>query len=57
LLREFVELAISGWNYLTWALDAKIMLGDKNILKCIEDPTIGTSASGNSELPAQVERN
>jgi hypothetical protein len=55
--REFAELAVSGKNYLTWALDAKIMLGAKNILKCIQDPTTGTSASGNSELPTQAEKN
>jgi hypothetical protein len=55
--REFVDLVVSKKNYLTWALDAKIILGAKNILKCIQDPnTIGTSASGNSELPTQAEK-
>jgi hypothetical protein len=55
--REFVELAVSGKNYLTWALDAKIMFGAKNILKCIQDPTLGTSASNNFELSTQAKKN
>jgi hypothetical protein len=55
--REFHKLAVSGKNYLTWALDAKIMFGAKNIRKCIQDPTIGTSASSNSKLPSQAKKN
>ena len=31
--QEFAELAVSGKNYMTWTLDAKIMLGAKKILK------------------------
>jgi hypothetical protein len=35
----------------------KIILGAKNILKCIQDPTIGTLASNNFELSTQAEKN
>ena len=33
------------------------MLGAKNIMKCIQDPIVGTLAFGNYELPIQVEKN
>jgi hypothetical protein len=55
--REFAELTVSGKNYLTWALYAKNILGAKDILKCIQDPIVGTSTSGNFELPTQAEKN
>lgn len=55
--RDFAELAVSGKNYLTWALDAKIMLGAKKLLNCIQDPTIATSAGGVNNLPTSAEKN
>jgi hypothetical protein len=47
----------SGKNYLTWALDAKIMFGPKNMLKCIKDPSIGSLYFNNFELPTQAKKN
>ncbi|EAZ11596.1 hypothetical protein OsJ_01460 [Oryza sativa Japonica Group] len=55
--RDFAELAVSGKNYLTWALDTKSCLGAKKLLNCIQDPTIATSAGGVNNLPTSAEKN
>ena len=36
--KDFAELAADGSNYLTWAMDVKIMLTAKGFLNSIEEP-------------------
>ena len=36
--KDFAELAADGSNYLTWAMDVKIMLTAKGYINTIEDP-------------------
>ena len=36
--KDFAELAADGSNYLTWAMDVKIMLTSKGFLNSIEEP-------------------
>jgi len=36
--KDFAELAADGSNYLTWAMDVKIMLPAKCFLNSIEEP-------------------
>ena len=36
--KDFAELAADGSNYLTWAMDVKIMLTEKGYINTIEEP-------------------
>ena len=47
--KDFAELAADGSNYLTWAMDVKIMLTAKGFLNSIEEP--------NPQAPFQMKQN